>query len=483
MSPNGRRPSGLIASPVLVGGVTVLVAIVAVFLSYNANNGLPFVPTFNLTVNVPSSAGLVKGNEVRVGGQRVGRVTSITAVAHRNGAVSARLKLALDQSMQKIPRDSTLRVRPKSALGLKYVELTTGKSARDLPANARTPLSASSKRAVEIDDFFNMFDAPTRIASSDNLDEYGDAFAGRGPALNRTLAKLDPLVRELEPAMRNLSSRRTGFDRFFPALAQAADEAAPVAEIQASMFVALDGTFEALDGVKADIQATISGGPSALETATRELPAQRPFLASNEELFRRFRPSFASLSAAAPDLSEAFRLGIPALRGAPRLNRRFTRSFEALERFGNDRRVHPGLRRLARTADLAGPPVAFITPAQTTCNYLTLLLRNTQSSLSESDAVGSMLRVLPMSVAQLPGSEFGPAAVPANGPWFDPNNNANSLRKDSFLHSNPYPNTAAPGQPRECEAGNEPYLQRRKVIGNVPGNQSTKNQPTKRTLR
>ena len=39
---------GVASNPVLVGAVTVLVIIVAVFLAYNANNGLPFVSTYNL---------------------------------------------------------------------------------------------------------------------------------------------------------------------------------------------------------------------------------------------------------------------------------------------------------------------------------------------------------------------------------------------------------------------------------------------------
>ena len=39
----GRR-GALSASPLLVGAVTVLVALVAVFISYSANEGLPFVP-------------------------------------------------------------------------------------------------------------------------------------------------------------------------------------------------------------------------------------------------------------------------------------------------------------------------------------------------------------------------------------------------------------------------------------------------------
>ena len=41
--PAARR-SEHVGSPVLVGAITLLVVIVAVFLSYNANSGLPFVP-------------------------------------------------------------------------------------------------------------------------------------------------------------------------------------------------------------------------------------------------------------------------------------------------------------------------------------------------------------------------------------------------------------------------------------------------------
>jgi hypothetical protein len=43
---------------------------------------------------------------------------------------------------------------------------------------------------------------------------------------------------------------------------------------------------------------------------------------------------------------------------------------------------------------------------------------------------------------------------------------------DNHLHTNPYPNTASPGQPRECEAGSEPYRAGTTVIGNVPGTQA-----------
>lgn len=71
--------ASLAANPVLVGAVTTLIVVVAVFLSYNANKGLPFVPTYDLNVVVPGAAELVVGNDVRIGGSRVGLVKAIEA--------------------------------------------------------------------------------------------------------------------------------------------------------------------------------------------------------------------------------------------------------------------------------------------------------------------------------------------------------------------------------------------------------------------
>ena len=60
-----RNRASVVASPVLVGAVTTLVVVVAVFLAYNANAGLPFVPTTQLNVDLENGANLVPGNEVR----------------------------------------------------------------------------------------------------------------------------------------------------------------------------------------------------------------------------------------------------------------------------------------------------------------------------------------------------------------------------------------------------------------------------------
>ena len=80
---SNRPIQRLTASPVLVGALTTLIVIVAVFLAYNANNGLPFVPTYQVSVIVPDSNALVRNNDVRVGGVRVGTVQAVTPVQNR----------------------------------------------------------------------------------------------------------------------------------------------------------------------------------------------------------------------------------------------------------------------------------------------------------------------------------------------------------------------------------------------------------------
>ncbi len=71
-----RGVGALAASPVMVGAITTLIVILAVFLAYNANNGLPFVPSYRISVEVPNANTLVPGNDVRIGGRsrRLGRV-------------------------------------------------------------------------------------------------------------------------------------------------------------------------------------------------------------------------------------------------------------------------------------------------------------------------------------------------------------------------------------------------------------------------
>jgi virulence factor Mce-like protein len=457
----GGGRGGIAGNPVLIGAATVLVVLVAVFLSYNANQGLPFVPTYTLKVETPSAANLVRGNEVRIGGTRVGSVDSIEVEQRDDGTSIAVLGLKLEKSVEPLPKDSTVIIRPRSALGLKYVELTRGTSDEGFADGDTVPLAAATPAPVEFDEFVNMFDDETRDAAQTNLQGFGDAFAGRGQSLNQAIGALRPLLRDIIPVAQNLSSAETNLPRFIGELADAASMVAPVAETQAELFVNLDRTFAALREVaRPYIQESISEGPETLDAAIESFPVQRPFLANTEGLFRELRPGVRTLRTGAPILADALDYGTPVLRRAPALNERLASLLTELETFAEDPLVPRGIRRLTDTVRTLNPTLQYLAPAQTTCNYIAFWFRNISSLLSEGDVNGTWQRFIIVATPQGPNNEGGPSSAPADGPTLE-----------NHLHTNPYPNTASPGQPRECEAGNEPYIAGRTVTSNVPGTQ------------
>jgi virulence factor Mce-like protein len=470
MSPR-RGQAALTASPVLVGAVTVLVTIVAVFLSYNANSGLPFVPTYDLKANMPNASQLVKGFEVRVGGARVGFISKIEPKKRADGSAYAQVTMKLDKSIEPIPADSTLLVRPRSSLGLKYVELTPGRGRAGLAAGSTVPLSQARPAVVELDDLFNMFDAKTRVGQRNTLDGFGGGFAGRGQDVNTAIEALVPLLSDLEPVARNLADPDTRLDRFFASLARASEEVAPVAEEQASLFVNLDTAFTAWASVaRPFLQETISESPPSEQLAIEQFPRQRPFIRNNTALFRELRPGVAVLPHAAPIVADAFEAGTDVLPRTKRMNEDLARVFEKLADFGDDPMVRAGIDQLTRLSSSLRPTLRFLTPAQTTCNYASILLRNAASLLSEGDSNGNYQRFLTVAAPadkltfeMGPNNEATPSDAPADGP-----------QRHNHLHVNAYPNTAAPGQPNECEGGNERYAPGATVIGNTPGNQGLK---------
>jgi virulence factor Mce-like protein len=464
-----RRGAGLAGNPVLIGAATILVVLVAVFLAYNANSGLPFVPTYQLKAEVPSAANLVVGNDVRIGGSRVGSVSAIEPKMLDDGTSVAVLTLKLDKNVAPLPRDSTLLIRPRSALGLKYVEITRGQDARGYADGATIPITAATPRPVELDEVLSMFDDKTRAAVAENTTGFGDAFAGRGESLNTAIGAFRPLLRDVVPVAKNLSAPDTHLSRLFRALGRTAAIVAPASEDQARLFVNLDTTFRALREVSPFIRESIVEAVPALDAGIRDFPVQRPFLRNTELLFRELRPGAAALRTYAGTIADAEAAGARVLPRTPPLNRRLASLLKELQRFAEDPMVPRGLRATTTALNTLQPTLAFLTPAQTQCNYITLFFRNVSSHLSEGDRNGTWQRFIIVPTPQGPNNEGTPSSAPANGP-----DTAN------HLHANPYPNTASPGQPRECEAGNEPFAVGKTVIGNPSGRQSDTTEKTSR---
>src|SRR5215213_4818737 len=347
------------ASPVLIGAVTLMVAIVAVFISYQANNGLPFVPTYQLKAEMPNGAKLVKGNEVRAGGFRVGIVKDIKSarrtVDGKERAIAV-LDLSLDKQIEPLSVDSMLSVRPRSALGLKYVELIPGHAKRTYQDGDTIPLRRASENAPELEDVLSTFQPETRDDARRSLEGFGNSIAGRGPAINITIRELEPFTRYLLPVMRNLSSRKTELRNFFPGLGAAAAEAAPVAQVQARWIAEMATTFAAVS--------------------------------------RDLQPGTAELPVALPLINDALQAGVPAFRETPELSDELKDLFRAAEDLGDNPNTLLALRDLRTAVHVTKPAIKFIAPYQTVCNNLVYFFNPLGTHQSAVVAGGTTERIL-----------------------------------------------------------------------------------------
>jgi virulence factor Mce-like protein len=368
----GRRGTGSIAaSPVLIGATTVLVALVAVFIAYNANSGLPFVPTYELNAELPSGGKLVKGNEVRVGGFRVGVVKEIkpdVKVVNGERRSIAVATLSLDKTMEPLARDSKLRVRPRSALGLKYVELQPGTGRATYQAGDTIPVKQASE-PLEFEDLFSTFDADTRPHMQNATEGFGNAFAGRGQSLNRAIEALNPFFRSLTPVMRNLSNPDTELDQFFLQIGRASAQAAPVAETQALLFTDMADTFAAISANPRALQDTIEKSEPTMSTSIQSFQVQRPFLADFTDLSSRLRPAAAELPRSLPAINSAFRVGTPVLPRTVELNENLESALVEAEDLFENPNTLLALRDLNTALTVSRPAIEFIAPYQTVCNY------------------------------------------------------------------------------------------------------------------
>ena len=443
-----RSQQSAFANPVLIGAVTVLLVMVAVFLAYNANNGLPFVPTRELKVDVADGSALVIGNDVREGGFRIGLLQDMKPIQLRGGQVGAQLTLQLTGANGKVPADSRVSIRPLSVLGLKYVEIERGTSRKLIPDGGVLPL-ARTNVPVQFDDIFKTFDPKTRTAIQNDLVGFGDTLTGRGSDLNDTISSLPALFGHLEPVARYLSDPRTGLTRFFNGLNLFMGAVAPVSQVNARLFGDMATTFAAIARDPRALEQTIAESPSTLDVSTRSLRVQQPFLADFAVLGRNLQPATAALERALPALNPALEIGAQTLRRTPALNSKLQGVMRALQDLAQNPGTDIGLNALTATVSVLNPMLRYLGPFQTVCDDWNYWWTYLSEHLSEKTNYGFAQRALINFADGTQPDNVGQqgATQPANGQSGGP----------EFFHSQNYGAAVDNSGFADCETGQRGY--------------------------
>lgn len=379
-----RRPAGRPRPPRLVlaiGALGVLLTLGFVYVGYTAPNRIPWRSTYTLRAEFRDADNLAGHAQVRLGGNLVGQVLDPRIEDGRAVA-----DLQIDPRYAPLRSDTQLVVRPRSAIGVRFVEILPGTRGSELDDGATIP--ARQTRATRpLDEALGTFDAATRERLGVALRELGDGAAGRGEDTAEALAESRPFVADLGRIARAVAARDGALRRLVAGAATAAAASVPVAEDLA------DGFADEADAVRAvrggdGLDASLRAAPGALSAAATRLAATRRLVAEVERLAVGVRPALAAAPVALRRTERLLAVGGPALRASDRtLRQAAAAEAPTVELL---RTVRPVLPRIADLATTPSPILRELAPRH--CD-LHSMLANWADSMAYGNDQGNYLRL------------------------------------------------------------------------------------------
>jgi virulence factor Mce-like protein len=400
----------LFDNPVIAGTVTILVVLVAVYLSYIAENGLPFVPTYNLNVQVADGGELNKNADVRIGGARVGQVLKITPepANKRYPHPYAQLELAINKSLEPLPANTKYQVRLASVLGGQYVELLPGtakKGVASVQDGGTLALTDNAKTNhnvpyVDISQAFDVFGPKTQAGIRAVTQGLGNTFAGRGTQLNDATVSTAKLLGPLQNVLNIFSAPDTQLANFIDGLASTTSALAPVAPTLIDLLSQAAITTRALNTPA--LGTTLDQLPATEQIGTRVLRKATPVLTELASITQDLKPAARYLPVAASRLDTVLTTAPTTLRLLTPVSENLQAAFGAAKALGQDPASTQaftvlGVNDLGTTGSSAfiglGAILNTVSTSQFACNVAGLWVRNFASALSEGNADGNWLRI------------------------------------------------------------------------------------------
>lgn len=210
-----RTPRFTAARIAAAGALAIAVVLVAVIV-LGGGGGNKYV------VELENAGQLVKGNQVLIGGQPIGSITSIKLTDNQQAEVEIETDQTLHEGTTAVVRSTSL-----SGVANRYISLTPGPNNLPELTDGAKITADRTTAPVDLDQLFNTFDASTRKALQDVIQGSATSYAGRGQEANDTyryfspaLVATDKLLQELDRDEQNLSDFLLSSSRVVSAVAE-----------------------------------------------------------------------------------------------------------------------------------------------------------------------------------------------------------------------------------------------------------------------
>jgi ABC-type transporter Mla subunit MlaD len=167
---------------------------------------------YEIKVPFNEATQLAQQSDVRISGVSVGKVKEIEVAPNGQQALAT---IDIEDKYGPIPKGTRAILRTKTLLGETYVELTPGDSKGPVLPDGSTLARANVAESVQLDEIFRTFDAKTRVAFQEWMQEGAVSIAGRGQSFSNAFAELEPTFSEFDKLFRVLDTQRLAVKQLF----------------------------------------------------------------------------------------------------------------------------------------------------------------------------------------------------------------------------------------------------------------------------
>jgi virulence factor Mce-like protein len=281
------------------------------FLWLSFGGPVPLQPEgYRFQAAFPEAATLATEADVRIAGVSVGKVRKLDVDPQGNRTLAT---IELDRQFAPLHADAQAMLRQKTLLGETYVELTPGRSAKELPEGGRLA-NARVKDTVQLDEIFDALDPATRASFRTWQQQLAKGVKGRGRDFNDALGTLPGFAADGSDVLGVLDSQEAALQRLvkntgvtFAALTENEQQLQTLITSSQRVFEATGSRNEALAESVRIFPTFLDESKAALERLETFSTDTRPLVQDLRPVAQDLKPTLADLRATAPHLEKFFR--------------------------------------------------------------------------------------------------------------------------------------------------------------------------------